>query len=70
MSERTIGRLKQTIETLQGLIAALSDGLTDEGADWSSDGLHNMRVRVANALPSDQCPDWLHEYRDPKMFQS
>lgn len=47
------------------LVADLSDHLTDEGADYTPEGLDNMRRRVANALPGERCPDWLRRYRDP-----
>jgi len=63
-------RLKQSIRTLQQLIADLSDDLRDEGADYSVDGLHQMRCRIANALPPDLCPDWLKRFRDASVVQS
>lgn len=67
MSERAIARHKQTIEAHWRLIADLSSALTDEGPDWSNDGLDSLRRRVANALPEVACPDWLSQYRDPAM---
>lgn len=60
----------RTITALRSLIITLSDVLTDEGGDWSTEGLDNLRRRVANAIPPDECPDWLHEYRDPSVDQS
>lgn len=63
-------RNKRALDACWKLIADLSGALTDEGPDWSTDGLHALRRRVANALPKDQCPDWLHEYRDPPIVQS
>ena len=63
-------RYERTLLTLWTLIADLSDDLRDEGCDWSVDGLQGMRRRVANALPPDECPDWLEQYRDPPMVQS
>ena len=63
-------RHKQALATLHGLIADLSAGLADEGPDWSLDGFLMLRKRVANALPSDKCPDWLVSYRDPPMVSS
>lgn len=63
-------RDRRTIDTLHKLIADLSGGLTDEGPDWSNDGLDNLRRRVANALPPDRCPDWLARYRDPALVAS
>ena len=63
-------RDRRLVETLYRLIADLSGALTDEGADWSNDGLHEMRRRVANALPPPQCPDWLHQYRDAQVIKS
>jgi hypothetical protein len=53
----------QMMRTHWQLIAALSDALTDEGANWSNDGLDSLRSRVANVLPPDACPDWLLPYR-------
>ena len=61
---------ERTLETLWCLIGHLSDGLRDEGCDWSVDGLQQMRRRVANALPPDKCPDWLEQYRDPPVMVS
>lgn len=52
------------------LIADLSACLADEGPDFSEDGLLQMRRRVANALPPDQCPEWLAKFRDPPVVQS
>lgn len=46
------------------LITRLADSLTDEGASWSNEGLDNLRRRVAKAVPLEQLPDWLHEYRE------
>lgn len=63
-------REKRTSATLRTLIRDLSDALTDEGGDWSTDGLINLRTRVANALPPTECPDWLKQYRDPPVVQS
>jgi len=63
-------RNKRTITTLRKLVADLSDALTDEGSDWSNDGLDNLRRRVANALPPTECPDWLADYRDPPVVSS
>lgn len=61
---------KRTIATLQALVADLSESLTEEGPDWSEDGLHNLRCRVANAVPPDKLPDWLNKYRDPAIIRS
>lgn len=58
---------RRTIDTLQTLIADLSAVLTDEGLDYSEDGLDRMRRRVANALPPTKCPDWLAPFRDPRI---
>lgn len=63
-------RLKDSIRTYQKLVHDLSDALTDEGGDWSVDGLHEMRCRVANALSPDICPDWLVKFRDPGVTGS
>ena len=63
-------RDSRQIPALQKLVADLSDALTDEGPDWSFDGLHNLRCRVANMLPADIRPTWLEEYRDPPLVQS
>lgn len=65
-----LGRDQRAISALRTLVVALSDALTDEGPDWSSEGLDNLRRRVANAIPRDECPDWLREYRDPSAVQS
>ena len=64
---RIVGKLKENISLLQDLILNLSAGLTDEGSPWSDTGLHELRRRVANALPPDKRPDWLHSYADPAM---
>lgn len=48
------------------LISDLSDALTDEGGNWSLQGLLNIRALVANTLPLEFCPDWLIQYRDSK----
>ena len=58
-------RDRNIIRHLQNLIADLAENLCDEGPDYSEDGLHKMRSRVANALPVDVCPEWLTGYRDP-----
>lgn len=54
---------------LEKLVCELAGDLTDEGANYSGDGLHDMRRRVANALPKDECPEWLREYRDADLVQ-
>lgn len=54
---------------LRKLVVDLSDALTDEGPDWSQDGLDNLRRSVANALGME-CPEWLMTYRDPPVVQS
>lgn len=64
---RIVDRLKDNISRLQDLILNLSAGLTDEGSPWSDAGLNELRTRVANALPPDKRPDWLHPYADPAM---
>lgn len=63
-------RWARHVEVLRKLIVDLSDNLTDEGADYSVDGLEEMRRRVANALPTEMCPQWLGRFRDPPMVQS
>ncbi len=60
-------RNARTSAVLWRLIADLSICLTDEGADFSNEGLASLRQRVANALPPDQCPDWLARFRDPPI---
>ena len=57
-------RAQQEGNELRRLVCTLSSHLTDEGDDYSTEGLDAMRRRVANALPRSECPDWLHEYRD------
>lgn len=59
--------MQERISILQILVRDLSDALTDEGPDWSQTGLDNLRRRVALALPGDECPDWLHQYRSPEL---
>ena len=61
---------RRLIVTLYALIADLSPSLTDEGSDWSQEGLDRLRQRVANALPAPYCPDWLTRYRDPPVRSS
>jgi hypothetical protein len=63
-------RHRRTLDVLWKLIADLSDSLTDEGTDYSPEGLDAIRRRVANALPPSTCPDWLRPYRDPAVIQS
>ena len=62
-------RAKENREILIVLIADLSALLTDENDGLSIDGLADLRRRVANALPPDQCPDWLRACRDPSLTQ-
>ena len=50
------------IEMLEDLVADLSAALTDEGPDWSFDGVANLRRRVVEALPSDGRVEWLKRY--------
>ena len=66
----TLSGAEGEIATLYKLIAHLSADLTDEGAGYSNEGLHNMRRRVANALPDDMLPDWLRTYRDPPLVSA
>ncbi len=63
-------RVHRYIEGLQQIIIDLSGHLTDEGDDWTHDGLDAMRRRVANALPPTRCPEWLAKYRDPAVVRS
>lgn len=65
-----LGHDQRAINALRTLVVALSDALTDEGPDWSNEGLDSLRHRVANAIPRGECPDWLREYRDPLVVQS
>lgn len=60
----------RTLEALWSIIADLSAHLSDDGNDYSPEGLEKMRRRVANALPPTNCPDWLSQYRDPPIVQS
>lgn len=48
---------------LRALVVRLSDGLTEEGPGWSTEGLDRLRRDVAFALPEDQVPEWLLRYR-------
>jgi len=63
-------RDKRHADRLLALIADLADCLTDEGPSFSEDGLHEMRRRVANALPPSQCPEWLAPFKDAPAVQS
>jgi hypothetical protein len=63
-------RLKESIRTLQQLVADLSDDLRDEGCYRPLNELNDMRRRVATALPPDLCPEWLARYREPGITQS
>lgn len=65
-----LGRDQRAINALRTLVVALSYALTDEGPGWSNEGLDNLRRRVANAIPLDECPDWLREYRDKPAARS
>lgn len=67
MVEFALIELADERQKLRSLISDLSSDLTDEGASYSTEGLHEMRRTVANMLPKDDCPDWLHEYRDTKI---
>jgi hypothetical protein len=53
---------RRSLTELLSLIFDLSDCLTDEGPDYSVEGLDRMRRRVATAL-ADRCPEWLDHYR-------
>lgn len=53
------------IATLENLVADLSAALTDEGPDWSFDGVANLRRRIVEALPHDNRVDWLRAYVEP-----
>ena len=45
------------------LLTDLTDALTDEGpADWSQEGLDQMRRDVAASFPDGACPEWLAAY--------
>ena len=50
------------IDLLEDLVADLSAALTDEGPDWSFDGIANLRRRVVEALPNDGRVQWLKPY--------
>jgi len=63
-------RNQRQLEALWILIADLSGCLTDEGVDYSEEGLVEMRRRAANALPPNKCPEWLEKFRDPPIVQS
>lgn len=63
-------RQKIAQETLHKLIYDLSDALTDEGPDWSQDGLDSLRRRVVNALPPSMTEGWLDQYREAPMVRS
>lgn len=47
---------------LEVLVQRLSDALTDEGPDWSIEGLADLRRDVADALGA-ACPEWLIPFR-------
>lgn len=51
------------ITRLQQLVVKLSDGLSDDGAGWSNEGIDRLRLEVANTVPKDALPDWLLPYR-------
>lgn len=70
MSRSLIQIPESTLFALRKLIVDLSDGLTEEGPDWSEDGLDSLRRRVANAVPKGDLPDWLHHYRDQPIVRS
>ncbi|MGY3527301.1 hypothetical protein [Bradyrhizobium sp. USDA 4452] len=56
------------VTILQQLVCDLSADLTDEGANYSTEGLQEMRRRVANALGREECPEWLHCYLDAEII--
>jgi hypothetical protein len=58
-----IGQIEADRSDLLSLVADLSGNLTDEGPDYSAEGLGRMRGRVADAL-GHQCPEWLQEFQD------
>ncbi len=70
MSRPLIQIPEYALNAFRQLIVDLSDGLTEEGPDWSEEGVDNLRRRVANAVPKDMLPDWLHRYRDPSIVRS
>ena len=51
------------IETLEELVVDLSAALTDEGPDWSFEGVADLRRRVVQALPDDDRIEWLRIMR-------
>lgn len=53
---------RSEVDSLFDLIYRLSDALTDEGPDWSNDGLDKLRCDVARALPKSKLPEWLERY--------
>lgn len=57
------------IATLHDLVVRLSDCLTDEGADWTNEGLYRLRADVANTVPDSKLPDWLVRYRKTAVLQ-
>ncbi len=50
------------IEQLEDLVIDLAASLTDEGPDWSFEGVASLRRRVASAIPDDERIDWLKPY--------
>lgn len=46
------------------IFVALMDALTDEGGDWSNDGLQKLRVESAMVFTRELCPDWLIHFRN------
>lgn len=55
-------RMCKERDSLRDLIADLSAALTDEGPDWSFEGIANLRRRVVEALPGDERIAWLEPY--------
>jgi hypothetical protein len=59
-SRTAVPALIAEVERLRDLVYRLSDALTDEGPDWSSEGLARLRADAAHALPR---VEWLQPYR-------
>jgi hypothetical protein len=62
-------RHARLVAHLTGLIADLAPVLDHDGI-WTSTQIAELRRKTANALPDEQCPEWLRSFRDPPLVHS
>lgn len=69
--ERIHAQYQRRMAGLHQLIADLAmEALSEEGPDWTDEGIAKMRKRVANAVPQSMLPDYFADYRDDSVVTS